>query len=70
LYIIFVLTKKQKETIMTHLTITIDGNKAGELIFFKLNIEKNNFLNVVDMTFETIEDVLMGEKEGHYTIQI
>jgi len=55
---------------MTNLTITIDGNKAGEVIFFKLNIEKNNFLNVVDMTFKTIEDVLMGEKEGHYTIQM
>ncbi len=54
---------------MTNLTITIDGNKSGELIYFKLNVEKTNFLNVVDMTFNSIEDVLKGEKEGHYIIQ-
>ena len=54
---------------MTNLTITINGNKAGELIYFKLNVEKTNFLNVVDMTFNSIEDVLLGEKEGHYIIQ-
>lgn len=53
---------------MTTLTITVNGNKAGEQIFFILNVAKSNFLNVIDMTWETVEDVLKGEKEGHYTI--
>jgi hypothetical protein len=53
---------------MTKLTITINGNKPGEVIFFILNLAKSNFLNVVDMTFETVEDVLKGEKEGLYKI--
>ena len=53
---------------MINLTITVDGNKAGEVIFFILNIAKSNFLNVVNMSWETVEDVLKGEKEGHYTI--
>ena len=53
---------------MKTLTVTVNGNKAGKQIFFILNVSKSNFLNVVDMTFETVEDVLRGEKEGHYTI--
>jgi hypothetical protein len=53
---------------MTTLTITVNGNKAGEKIFFILNILKSNFLNVVEMTFETKEDVLEGERNGKYTI--
>ena len=54
---------------MTTLTITINGKKPGEKIFFILNVAKSNFLNVVEMTWETVEDVLKGEKEGHYTIE-
>jgi len=54
---------------MINLTITIDGNKAGELIYFKLNVEKTNFLKVVEMKWHSIQDVLKGEKEGHYIIQ-
>lgn len=53
---------------MTTLTITVSGNKPGEIVFFILNILKSNFLNVVEMTFESVEDVLKGEIEGHYTI--
>lgn len=53
---------------MTTLTITVNGKKAGEQIFFTLNVAKSNFLNVVEMTFNTIDDVLMGEQQGHYTI--
>ena len=49
---------------MTTLTITVNGNKAGEQIFFILNILKSNFLNVIEMTWENVEDVLKGEKEG------
>ena len=54
---------------MTTLTITVNGNKAGEQIFFILNILKSNFLNVAEMTWETVEDVLEGERNGKYTIQ-
>jgi hypothetical protein len=57
-----------KTNIMTTLTITVNGNKAGEQIFFILNILKSNFLNVIEMNWENVEDVLKGEKEGHYTI--
>ena len=53
---------------MKNLTITIDGNKPGELVYFSLNIAKQNFLKVINMTFENIEDVLKGEKNGYYTI--
>lgn len=53
---------------MRNLTITVNGNKSGEQIFFILNVSKSNFLSVVDMTWETVEDVLRGEKEGYYTI--
>tara|TARA_R110000850_G_scaffold275783_1_gene415796 strand:- start:275 stop:439 length:165 start_codon:yes stop_codon:yes gene_type:complete len=51
-----------------NLIITVNGKKQGEQIFFNLEIAKSNFLKVVDMTWETVEDVLRGEKEGHYTI--
>ena len=54
---------------MTTLTITVNGNKSGEKTFFVLNILKSNFLNVVEMTWETVEDVLEGERNGQYTIQ-
>ena len=54
---------------MTTLTITIAGKKAGEQIFFILNVAKSNFLKVVEMEWETVEDVLRGETEGHYTIK-
>ena len=53
---------------MTTLTITVSGNKPGEKVYFKLNIEKSNFLKVVEMEWETIEDVLEGERNGFYTI--
>jgi len=53
---------------MRTLTVTVNGNKAGEVIFFILNVAKDNFLNVVEMTWNTVEDVLRGEAEGHYTI--
>ena len=53
---------------MTTLTITVNGNKAGELIYFVLNVPKSNFLNVVQMTWDSVEDVLAGQKQGHYAI--
>lgn len=53
---------------MTTLTITVNGTKSGEKVYFFLNIAKENFLKVVDMTWETVADVLEGEKNGHYTI--
>ena len=53
---------------MTTLTITVNGNKAGEQIFFILNLLKSNFFKVIDMNFETVQDVLEGEKQGLYTI--
>ena len=54
---------------MTQLTITVAGNKAGEQIFFILDVEKSNFLNVVDMTFNSVKDVLNGEKNGNFKIR-
>ena len=53
---------------MTTLTITVSGEKAGEQIFFILNIPKSNFLKVVDMTWNNVDDVLKGESEGYYSI--
>ncbi len=53
---------------MTTLTITVNGSKSGEVIFFILKIARENFIRVVDMTWENTEDVLQGEREGHYTI--
>lgn len=54
---------------MTTLTITVNGKQQGEIIFFTLNVLKSNFLNVVEMTWDTVQDVIRGEEEGHYTIQ-
>jgi preprotein translocase subunit SecB len=53
---------------MITLTITVNGKKSGEKVFFILNVAKANFLNVIDMTWETVEDVLAGEAKGQYTI--
>ena len=53
---------------MKNLTITVNG-KSGEIIYFYLQMTVSNFLKVIDMTFETVEDVLQGEKQGIYTIQ-
>ncbi len=60
--------KNKKKQQMQNLTITINGNKAGEVTFFKLQIAKSNFINVINMTWETVQDVIEGEKQGHYTI--
>jgi hypothetical protein len=57
-----------KTNIMITLTITVNGKKSGEKVFFILNVAKANFLNVIDMTWETVEDVLAGEAKGQYTI--
>jgi hypothetical protein len=54
---------------MIDLTITVPGEKAGEMIYFALKIERANFMKVVDMEWSSVEDVLKGEKEGHYIIQ-
>ena len=56
------------ETEMTTITITVNGTKAGEKIYFILNLLKSNFLKVIEMDFETIQDVLEGEKKGLYSI--
>jgi preprotein translocase subunit SecB len=61
-------TKQLNIKIMTTLTITVNGKKSGEKVFFILNVAKANFLNVIDMTWETVEDVLAGEAKGQYTI--
>lgn len=53
---------------MTTLTITVDGNKTGEVIYFRLSIAKSNFLKVVDTVFNSVQDVLDGESSGEYTI--
>jgi hypothetical protein len=53
---------------MTTLTITVNGKKAGQLIYFTLKLAKSNFLKVVDMTFNSVEDVLQGEKDGVYEL--
>ena len=53
---------------MTTITITVNGTKAGEKIYFILNLLKSNFLKVIEMDFETIQDVLEGEKKGLYSI--
>ena len=53
---------------MTNLTITVSGQKAGEQVFFILNVEKSNFFNVMNMTFNSVQDVLEGEKRGLYTV--
>ena len=53
---------------MTTLTITVNGKKPGEKIYFKLDMPKVNFFKVVEMEFTSIEDILKGEKEGFYTI--
>ncbi len=53
---------------MTNLTITVNGKKSGEQIYFKLNMTKASFFEVVEMEFNSVEDVLKGEREGIYTI--
>ncbi len=60
------LTKQTNK--MTNLTITVSGQKAGEQVFFILNVEKSNFFNVMNMTFNSVQDVLEGEKRGLYTV--
>jgi len=54
---------------MTSLTITIPTG-TGKQTFFKLQVEKNNFLKLVDKVeeFKTIEDVLKAEKENLFKI--
>ena len=54
---------------MTNLTITIPTG-AGELTYFKLQVEKNNFLKLVDKVeeFKTIEDVINAEKQNLFKI--
>jgi cystathionine beta-lyase family protein involved in aluminum resistance len=54
---------------MTSITITINGKKAGQKVFFKLILTAANFMKVVGMTFNTLEDILNGEKQGLYTIE-
>ena len=54
---------------MTSITITINGKKAGQKVFFKLILTAANFMKVVEMTFNTLEDILNGEKQGLYTIE-
>ena len=53
---------------MTQLTITVNGTKAGEQMFFKLNVPKDNFIKVVEMEFNSVSDVLEGEQNGLYSI--
>jgi|TARA_R100000664_G_C2630546_1_gene60324 hypothetical protein len=54
---------------MTNLTITIPTG-AGKVAYFKLQVEKNNFLKLVDKVeeFKTIEDLLKAEKENLFKI--
>ena len=68
IYLYLKYIKQVNTYTMTTITITVNGNKPGQKIFFILNVPKANFFNVVDMTFETIEDVLKAESEGHFQI--
>ena len=54
---------------MTHV-FSIEGNKAGEQIFFKVEFEKSNFFNLINLMseFKTIEDVLTAESKGLFKI--
>ena len=52
----------------TTMTITVNGNKAGQIIYFPIEIEKSNFLNVVEMEFNSVDDVLNAEKNGEFSI--
>ncbi len=49
--------------------ITVNGPKRGELIYFTINLPKVNFFTVMDMVFNSVEDVLNGEKNGLYTVE-
>ena len=53
---------------MTTITITVNGNKKGEQIYFILNLKKENFFKVVEMEFSNVQDVIEGQKTGLYTI--
>ena len=55
---------------MTTLTITVNGNKAGEQVFFKAQFESANFFTVVDMVseFSTVEDVKAAEATGVFQL--
>ena len=49
---------------------TIQGNKAGEQIIFKVEFDKSNFLNLIDLIseFKTIENVKNAESKGLFKI--
>lgn len=49
------------------LTITVP-KESGELVYFTLIVHKYDYLKVTDMTFDSVEDVIQGEEDGHYTI--
>jgi len=53
---------------MTSITITVPV-KAGQQAYFQLIFPKEKFMQIVEMTFATVQDVINGEKQGLYTIQ-
>ena len=59
------MTNKVMKTVIT---IVVSGKKSGELIYFKLEMDKSNFFQVIEMDFESVEDVLQAEKNGMFKI--
>lgn len=64
------LNINQKQKDMTYIFISINGDKAGEQIFFKVEFEKSNCFNIIDLIseFKTIEDVLTAESKGLFRV--
>ena len=59
---------KNIENMKTTMTITVNGKKSGEIIYFKIEMDKSRFFQVVEMGFNSIQDILNGEKNGIYKI--
>ena len=55
---------------MTH-TIAVNGNKAGEQVFFKVEMSKENFFSFIEVAeqFQSVEDVLAAESNGLFKIK-
>lgn len=55
---------------MTH-TIAVNGNKAGEQVFIKVEMSKANFFSFIEVAeqFQSVEDVLAAESNGLFKIK-
>ena len=54
---------------MTH-TIAVNGNKAGEQVFIRVEMNKADFFSFIEIAekFQTVEDVLAAESKGLFKL--